>query len=221
MRCFREEGDFLLYLTLLRAFTRRHDVAMHAYCLMPNHVHLLVTPSYEGACAALMKETSQRFARYFNDKYSRTGTLWEGRFRSCLAQSARYVLACYRYIELNPVRAGLAAHPGLYPWSSYGTNIGAVQEPLIQAHAEYLALASELRPRQLVYRQLVDDGMEKPLADAIRLATRGGYPLGSEQFTSAIQTPPGRKLCRGQAGRPPAEKDRQNKSVPDPDLFSS
>src|SRR3954465_1524351 len=111
VRCFGADEDFTVYVALLRQLLRKADCVVHAYCLMPNHVHLLATPQRPDSCAVLMKDLSQRYAHYFNEKYQRTGTLWEGRFRSCVAESARYALACYRYIELNPVRAGIVPHP--------------------------------------------------------------------------------------------------------------
>ena len=216
MVCFRAPGDYLVYRAELKRLSAKFDCAVHAYCLMGNHVHLLVTPSAAGGCAGLMKELSQGYAHYFNRKYARTGTLWEGRFRSCVAQSARYVLACYRYIELNPVRAGIVAHPGLYPWSSYAANTGVVEDAFLKPHAEFVALASETRPRHNVYRALVDEGIEAQVLDAIRAATYGGYPLAADAFKSSLALPPGRQLERGRAGRrvKPAKE-----SVPDTDLL--
>ena len=113
--CFRQETDYLVYLTLLHDLSTKRRCAMHAYCLMTNHVHLLLTPGDAQACATLMRDLGQGFVQYFNRRYERSGTLWEGRFRSCLVESARYVLACYRYIELNPVRAGMVADASSYP----------------------------------------------------------------------------------------------------------
>lgn len=105
--CFREESDYLVYLAHLRQLSAKHGCALHAYCLMTNHVHLLLTPGAAGACTALMRDLGRRYVQYFNRRYRRSGTLWEGRFRSCIAESAHYVLGCYRYIELNPVRAAM------------------------------------------------------------------------------------------------------------------
>ena len=141
--CFRGDGDYLLYLLHLRELATRHGCAVHAYCLMTNHVHLLMTPSIEDALSTLMRNLGQRYVQYFNRRYGRTGTLWEGRFRSCIAESARYVLACYRYIELNPVRAGLTDHPGNYLWSSYRFNVDGLEDQLITAHPEYLGLGHD------------------------------------------------------------------------------
>ena len=218
MACFREDNDFLVYLSELARRSAKFACALHAYCLMPNHVHLLVTPKEPDGCAGMMKELSQGFARYFNDKYERTGTLWEGRFRSCVAESARYVLACYRYIELNPVRAGIVAHPSLYPWSSYAGNSGTGNAAMLTPHAEWLALATEVRARHVVHRTLLEERLDRNALDAIREATSGGFPLVSEEFKLALTPPPGRALEPGRPGKPPRER-RKPESVPDTDLL--
>ncbi len=175
---------------------------MHAYCLMTNHVHLLITPFTEGALSALMQNLGQRYVQYFNRRYERTGTLWEGRYRSCIAESARYVLACYRYIELNPVRAGLTDLPENYLWSSYRSNVDGVENPLIAAHPEYLGLGHDRNSRQQAYRSLFDEALETVLLERIREATSGGFPLGSEKFNTEVVLARGWKLSRGRPGRP-------------------
>jgi len=214
MACFREDSDFLLYLAYLRVLARKFECAVHAYCLMTNHVHLFLTPTYADACGGLMKELSQRYAHYFNKRYKRTGTLWEGRFRSCVAESARYVLACYRYIELNPVRAGMTSHPSGYSWSSYPVNSGQRSDPLVRAHAEYTALGESPEIRHAAYKRLVADSLDPSVLASIRHATNGGYPLVSDDLKARLASSPTRKLDRGRAGRP------VRKSVPDPDFVS-
>jgi putative transposase len=220
MKCFREDGDCLLYRTHLRRLGEKFECALHAYCLMGNHVHLLLTPGTAEACTTLMKELSQTYAHYFNRKYARTGTLWEGRFRSCIVESAAYVLACYRYIELNPVRAGLVAHPALYPWSSYASNAGLREDALVTPHGEYLGMAIEDRARRLVYREFVDEGVSAGMLEAIRAATSGGYPLVSDRLKADLSASAKRRIDRGRAGRP-AKRRADDKSEPDPDLFSA
>ena len=158
---------------------------MHAYCLTPNHIHLLLTPTSADACSSLMKQLGQRYAQYFNKRYGRTGTLWEGRFRSCVIDSARYLLACYRYIELNPARAGIVAHPSLYPWSSYAANTGAAADSLLTPHAEFNALANDARGRAGAYRALVEETLDPSLIEAIRVATNAGHPVGARAATCA------------------------------------
>src|SRR4249919_1693805 len=173
--CFRSDSDYLVYLAHLRQLSEKYDCAIHAYCLMTNHVHLLMTPSEAVACTGLMRDLGQRYVQYFNREHERTGTLWEGRFRSCLAESPRYVLACHRYIELNPVRAGMVDHPSGYLWSSYAVNSGTRSDPLVSGHAEYLALATDAHLRDAAYRGLFDQRLEPGLHKAIRDATNGGY----------------------------------------------
>ena len=203
--CFRSESDYLLYLLHLRELATRHGCSVHAYCLMPNHVHLLMTPSTEDALSTLMRNLGQRYVQYFNRSHGRSGTLWEGRYRSCIAESARYVLACYRYIELNPVRAGLADNPCRYSWSSYCTNVEGKKNQLITAHPEYLALGQDCDSRQRAYRRLFDDVLDPTLVTRIREATNGGYPLGSEKFNSEVVLARGWKLAPSQPG-PSARK---------------
>jgi putative transposase len=200
--CFRHDSDYLMYLTHLRQLSEKHDCAVHAYCLMTNHVHLLVTPQVADACTGLMRDLGQRYVQYFNRRHERTGTLWEGRFRSCLAESAVYVIGCYRYIELNPVRAGMVDHPSGYVWSSYAANSGMRADPLISSHAEYGALASDPQLRQAAYRGLFDQRLEPGLQRAIRDATNGGYPLASEHFKRSVLAPEGWRTEPGRPGRP-------------------
>ena len=169
---------------------------------MPNHAHLLMTPSTEDAVSTLMRNLGQRYVQYVNRTYGRTGTLWEGRYRSCIAESARYVLACYRYIELNPVRAGLADGPGEYLWSSYRANAEGQEDRLLTVHPEYLGLGQDRASQRQAYRGLFDDTLEPSLLEGIREATNGGYPLGSETFTTELTLARGWKLKPGRPGRP-------------------
>jgi putative transposase len=198
--CFRAEADYLVYLSQLHALARKHSCAIHAYCLMTNHVHLLLTPHEEKSCTALMRDLGQRYVPYFNSRHGRTGTLWEGRFRSCIAESAHYVLACYRYIELNPVRARMVNDPFAYPWSSYGANSGARSDPHLVPHAEFAALATEGHPRYRAYQGLFDRQLDEPVLAAIRDATNTGYPLASERFKNRVLQPLGWKTAPAKPG---------------------
>lgn len=132
--CFYADDDYRRYLYLLQEQARDHGCRVHAYVLMTNHVHLLVTPARADSVSLMMKHLGQRYVQYINRTYRRTGTLWEGRFRSCLAQDEGYALACYRYIELNPVRAGMVEHPAEYPWSSYRANAQGERNVVIMPH---------------------------------------------------------------------------------------
>lgn len=172
------DGDRSFYLFHLGRGLGRFGCALHAYCLMTNHVHLLVTPVTPVGCGFLMKHVNQLHSQYINRTYRRTGGLWEGRFRSCLVQSESYLLTCYRYIELNPVRAGLVQHPGDYAWSSYRINALGVPSGMVTPHAEYQRLGTGEPERRRAYAELVDLGLEEEQLTEIRLSTNGGHALG-------------------------------------------
>ena len=198
--CFRQDGDYLTYLGYLRYLAGKYECDVHAYCLMTNHVHLLLTPGEIDAGALLMRDLGRCYVRYFNRRYERTGTLWEGRFKSCAVESERYVLACYRYIELNPVRAGMVAHPSAYPWSSYAANAGFRDEPFVKENEVFRALASDRAARQTAYRALCEESIDPDSLKALRAATSGGYPLVSEAFKSGLELPAGSRIERGKPG---------------------
>lgn len=200
--CFKDDRDHLMYLAHLRQLAERYDCAVHAYCLMTNHVHLLVTPQTDDACTGLMRDLGQRYVQYFNRRHQRSGTLWEGRFRSCLVESAMYVLACYRYIELNPVRAGMVDHASGYLWSSYAVNGGMRSDPLVSYHAEFLALGGTAGVRHAAYRGLLEQPLEPGLQRAIREASSGGYPIASQTFKDSVLGPLGFRTEPGKSGRP-------------------
>jgi len=200
--CFFRPGDYRCYLRHLRDLSIEFACAVHAYCLMTNHVHLLVTPPSADACVALMRNLGQRYVQYVNRTHLRTGTLWEGRYRSCLVQSARYVLACYRYIELNPVRAAMVSDPEAYRWSSYWANTQEEGDSWLTPCPEFLNLDDDPARRRKIYRALVQDGMDAMLLDDVRKATSGGYPLGSDRFKAALAETSRRRVSRGRSGRP-------------------
>lgn len=204
--CFYAEQDYQRYVHDLSELAPKFDCALHAYVLMTNHVHLLLTPAQENSAAQLMKHLGQRYVQYINRSYKRSGTLWEGRFRSCLTQSEEYVLACYRYIELNPVRAGMVNRPEHYRWSSYHANAlgkqGTELDAILQPHTEYLRLAKQPDERLTAYRGLFKAHMDDETIDEIRAATHGNFVLGDERFQQQIATMLGRRVSRGQAGRP-------------------
>lgn len=209
--CFRAEGDYLVYLSQLRRLSAEHGCTVHAYCLMTNHVHLLLTPRTALSCTALMRDLGRRYVPYFNRRHERTGTLWEGRFRSCIVESANYVLACYRYIELNPVRAEMVDDPAEYPWSSHGVNSGAGSDPFVSAHPEFTALAMDTGERRAAYLSLFENAIDEALLTAIRDATNAGHPLASDHFKDSVIAPLGWPTGPGKPG------PRSN-SHPDPEF---
>lgn len=198
--CFRHETDYLVYLSTLRELLPKTGCALHAYCLMTNHVHLLLTPATATACALLMRNLGQRYVQYFNRRYERSGTLWEGRFRSCLVDSARYVLACYRYVERNPVRARMVDSPLAYRWSSHGGNAGELSNALLTPHAEYLALGQDDAVRLAAYRGLFAAEDDPEFLAAIRDATNGGFALVGKSFKSGLPPKTQRRLARKHPG---------------------
>lgn len=203
--CFREDTDRLVYLVLLSDCLKKSGCALHAYCLMTNHVHLLLTPPDAKACATLMRNLGQRYVQYFNRRYERSGTLWEGRPHSCLVDSSRYVLACYRYIELNPVRAGMVSAPATYKWSSHEANAGRIVDPVVSPHSEYVALGHDPQTRCAAYVQLFEQGDDPQFLAEIRDATNGGYPLLGEQMKSTLAVPK-QRLQRRKPGPTPREE---------------
>ncbi|HEX2197433.1 MAG TPA: transposase [Burkholderiales bacterium] len=213
--CFRARSDYLVYLLHLHELAKKFVCSVHAYCLMPNHVHLLVTPSSEDGCMAMMRDLGQRYVPYFNRRHGRTGTLWEGRYRSSLVESARYVLACYRYIELNPVRAALVERPDAFEWSSHRGNTGQHSDSLLTPHAELTALGAGKDG----YLALFEEALEPALLREIREATNAGYPLGSDAFKTAVVAPTGHKLAPGKSGRPAREASDEAQSGSEPDLL--
>lgn len=197
--CFREDSDRLVYLAVLRELLKSMPCALHAYCLMTNHVHLLVTPFAETACGALMRDLGRKYVRYFNDRYDRSGTLWEGRFHSCLVDSPEYVLNCHRYIERNPVRARMVEDVSAYPWSSYNANAIGADDPALAPHVEYLALGLDSGARKTAYRQFCSTEDRGDFLAAIREATYCGFPLVGAALKSELQAR-GLHVERGKPG---------------------
>lgn len=180
--CFRTEADYIAYAFWLNEAASQYDVQIHAWVFMTNHAHLLVTPSTPEGVSRMMQQLGRGYVRHFNRIYERTGTLWEGRYKSCLVESENYLLRCYRYIELNPVRAAIVNDPALYKWSSHGCNGFGVQSKLITPHPLYLALGETEGERHKNYRTLFNDLVIEESYSEIRNAINSGVALGSEQF---------------------------------------
>lgn len=175
--CFSAEVDRLVYLNMLKECAEKATCAIHAYVLMTNHVHLLLSPSQPTSGAGMMKSLSQRYAQYFNRRYQRSGTLWEGRYRSCIVENEYYFLTCQRYIELNPVRAAIVSHPGAYSWSSYRANAEGVPDALITPHDVYCRLALEPIDRRAAYRELFANEIHPDIVTLLRRATNGNSTI--------------------------------------------
>lgn len=203
--CFFDPASYRHYLVLWQSVAARYGTRVHAYCLMTNHVHFLVTPARADSVSNTMKVVGSRYAQHINQRFGRTGTLWEGRHRSSLVQTERYLLACYRYIELNPVRAGMVARPHDYPWSSYRFN-ALGEAGWVDPHEEYLALAGDQATRCRAYRDLFGEVLREIDLRAFRQAAHYCQPVGDEKFRRSIELDYGIKLGRMHRGRP--RKDR-------------
>ncbi|SDK64736.1 transposase [Microbulbifer yueqingensis] len=200
--CFCCEDDFIAYAGWLRDYADEYGVEVHAWVFMTNHVHLLVTPLREQAVSKTMQALGRMYVRYFNRAYRRSGTLWEGRYKSCLVQVEEYLLQCYRYIELNPVRAGMVQAPADYFWSSFGTNGLGRESGLVTPHAEYLKLGRYPKQRRERYRGLFAAHMDPAIAERITLTTNRGLALGNDRFRQQIEQQYQRRVTPLKAGRP-------------------
>ena len=200
--CFGSDEDFAAYANWLREYSVKYEVDIHAWVFMTNHVHLLMTSHRKLGISKLMQSLGRRYVQYFNFKYKRSGTLWEGRFRSCLVQSEHYVLACYRYIELNPVRAGMVENPKDYRWSSYGVNAIGMRSELCKPHQSYLGLSVSSIERRNKYRDLFLGQLHLEILNDIRVQTQKGLVLGSESFKEQLADLLGRAVEHRPRGRP-------------------
>ena len=200
---FRAPEDFQYYLANLAEWKRVLGCRIYAYCLMTNHVHLVVDPGPKAAhLAQLMKRVAGRHTRYANDRAGRTGTLWEGRYKSSPIDTDAYLLACCRYVELNPVRASMVEHPAAYAWSSYRARVGTAAVPWLDQDPGYLGLGSTPVERRAQYAQWVAEGIPEGEWALIRSAIQRGHLTGDAQFVDAIAARTGRLLVPRSPGRP-------------------
>lgn len=206
--CFYANGDFAAYLDDLAISAREGGCAIHAYVLMTNHVHLLVTGEVRGAVSRLMQCVGRRYVRRFNDSWRRTGTLFQGRFRASLVESECYLLTCMRYIELNPVRAGMVDRAFDYRWSSVHANASARHDAIVTPHELYQRLGGSTVARAATYRALLLRGLDDADRDAIREHLNHNCALGGPAFQSAMASACGRRAHIQRGGRP-ASKDKQ------------
>lgn len=200
--CFYDDYDRNHYLYSLHQAVGRLDCKVHAYVLMTNHVHLLVTGRSLGSVSAMMQSLGRRYVRKFNKRHDRTGTLWEGRFKSGLVDSERYVLACYRYIELNPVRAGIVENPGQFPWSSVHANAFGKVDKLVNPHPVFRELGPDKASRVARYRDLLAQGVDDDEIASIRDHVNQGKALGSRKFQRYVESLTGLSATLVQMGRP-------------------
>lgn len=208
---FRDEADYQRFLAWLKDSAKEFKVAVHAYVLMPNHLHLLATPSTHNGLAQMMQRVGRYYVPWFNLKYERYGGLFQGRFKTSLVDSERYFMLCSRYIELNPVRAHLASGPLDYPWSSYAHHAGVRPDPLVTDHALYWALGNTPFQREAAYIELTQQALTNDEQAKITSAIQKGVPLGSDQFKAELERKTKRAILPVKLGRPfkvkPAEAE--------------
>jgi putative transposase len=199
--CFFADEDYLFYLHWLREGAKKYGCDIHAYALMTNHVHLLMTAQRPDAIARLMQSLGRRYAQYVNKIYHRSGGVWEGRYNASLIDAEAYLLTCYRYIELNPVRADMVRDPGEYRWSSYRWHGHGEHNELITEHPLYTALGSSETERKASYRALFRAHLDEAALDEIRKASSRGLPLGSDRFREQVEAAIGRRVGLRPRGR--------------------
>ncbi|GAA0349706.1 transposase [Bowmanella denitrificans] len=212
--CFYEQADYRAYLSFLKDAACKYQVAIHAFVLMTNHVHLLVTPASAQGVSRMMQAQGRKYVQYFNYTYGRSGTLWEGRYKSTLVDADNYLLTVYRYIELNPVRANMVSHAAEYPWSSYQANALGKSIQLLTPHSLYRQLGKTEIHRQSAYRALFRGLMPEQDLAVIREATNKAWVLGDDRFKAQIEARTGRRsspLGRGGDRKSAAFRERQDR----------
>ena len=200
---FRNTADYQRMLDLMEQHSREQGVEIHSYVLMTNHLHLLLTPQKDQALPKMMQAVGRSYVQTFNKVHGRTGTLWEGRYRSTLIQTERYLLACMAYIDLNPVRAHMVIQPDDYIWSSYSHYVGRRNDLLITPHALYWGLGNTPFAREAAYAEMVHAGIQADQQRALTDATLSGWALGDAQFIAGLKLQTPRRLSKDKAGRPP------------------
>jgi putative transposase len=202
---FAAVGDYEVFLSMLEEHAAKSRVAIHAYVLMSNHFHLLATPETVEGIPAMMQSVGRRYVRYFNEQQGRTGTLWEGRYKSTLIQAERHLLACMLYIDLNPVRAGLVHDPADYPWSSHNHYVGRRTDRLVTPHPLYWELGNTPFARDAAYAELVRSGISPQQERALTDSALRGWALGEIDYVADLQRRTARRVSKTRAGRPSAK----------------
>lgn len=201
--CFATNEDFAAYAHWLEELSSKYHIAVHAWVFMTNHVHLLVTPASTEGVSNMMQSLGRQYVRYFNHTYKRTGTLWEGRFKSCVIDADNYLLLCQRYIELNPVRANMVNHPAEYKWSSYSANGHGRKVKLYTPHQAYLQLGKTVSQRTKAYQELFHSQLNEEQINMIRAASNKGMALGSYRFKHEVEKLTGRRVIELKRGPKP------------------
>lgn len=205
---FREAADYVAFLDWLRDAARQFKVAIHAYVLMPTQLQLLATPSDADGLSRMMQWVGRHYVPYFNRKYQRSGTLWQGRFKATVVDADHYLLMCCHCIELSPVRENLVAHPDDYLWSSYPHHAGTKSDPLISDHVLYWALGNTPFQREAAYKMQIEHGVPEKDVQALMEATTKGWAFGSESFKAGLEKLTRRRVQQVKRGRPPRQHEK-------------
>ena len=200
--CFKNNGDYSAFLWWLREYSEKFMVEIHTWALMENHYHLLCTPQVEDGLSRMVQALGRQYVRYFNRQNQRTGTLWEGRYRSSLVQPGSYLLDVYRYIELNPVRAALTSNPSEFNWSSSQINASGKPSALCKPHAEYLKLGETRTECAENYKLKCESGLDEKRLEEIRKSINKGLAFGDEEFKIEVEEMTGRRQRALKSGRP-------------------
>jgi putative transposase len=208
--CFFDDQDYHAYLQWLGEALAREHCALHAYALMTNHVHLLVTPASAGSVPRVIIAVGRRYVQYINHSYRRTGTLWDSRYKSSLVQAETYLLLCQRYIELNPVRAGMVADPAEYLWSSYRHHALGAPNNILSPHDSYIALGSSAAARQQAYRDMFSTELDDEPINELRMALNQNQPIGNQRFYAQIEAATGQRRELKKRGRPARRKNEES-----------
>jgi len=203
---FFDDIDYKMYLEWLKVAAEKYSCQIHAYVLMTNHVHLLLTPKTNDGLSRLFQYVGRYYVSYINRTYDRTGTLWEGRYKANIIEQEAYLLNCYRYIELNPVRANMVKNPEDYSWSSYNSNALERSDSLLTPHLLYLQLGAQEATRKSLYRELFKSGFDTNVLDDLRACLQSGTPLGGERFKEQIEQVLKVKVGQVKRGRPRSKK---------------
>jgi putative transposase len=200
---FRDADDYVAFLRWLREAARQFKVAVHAYVLMPDHLRLLLSPADDLGLGRMMQWIGRHYVPYFNHKYGRSGTLWQGRYKATVVEPEKYFMLCSRYIELNPVRAGMVPAAADYPWSSYAHHAGTKADPLVTDHVLFWALGNTPFDREAAYKALVEQGLSQADEQALAQATTKGWALGTDKFKARLEKTISRRVSPAKRGRRP------------------
>jgi putative transposase len=209
---FSSMADYQMLLSLLEENAQKFGVALHAYVLMSNHFHLLATPTTAEGLPQMMQAVGRRYVRHFNDSQGRSGTLWEGRYRSTVIETERYLLACMAYIDLNPVRAGMVRNPRDYPWSSHAHYVGLRTDKMVTPHSLFWTLGNTPFAREAAYAEMVRAGTTPEQQQALTRSALSGWALGGEGFVADLQKRTERRVSKNQPGRHVRQLSEPHKS---------